>query len=206
MGGTSLWRGSRPLLLASTSRTRLALLVAAGIPVDTEAPGLDERAAQAGLGPDATPAEIARHLAAEKALAVSRRHPGRVVVGADQVLDLDGEPISKAGTPEAAIRLIGRLAGRTHVLRSGVAVAEDGTVLDTFVADATLVMRPLGEPAARAYVHRAGEAATHSAGGYEIEGLGIHLFERVEGEHSTILGLPLLPLLAVLRRNGLLAL
>lgn len=206
MGAASLWRGPAPLLLASTSRIRLALLISAGLPVDAEAPGVDERAAQAGLGPGVTPAEVALHLAVEKALAVSRRHPDRVVVGADQVLDLDGRAISKAESSEAAVRLIGRLAGRTHALRSGLAVAREGAVLEAVVADASLAMRALDEAAVRLYVDRAGGAATRSAGGYEIEGIGIHLFERVEGEHSTILGLPLIPLLAALRRHGLLTL
>lgn len=202
----SLWRGPGPLVLASTSRTRLALLVAAGISVETEAPGLDERAAEAGFDAGMSPTDIALHLARGKALAVSRRHPDRVVVGADQVVDLDSRAISKAETPEAAVGLILRLAGRTHALRSAVAVAQGGTVLDAFVVGAVLTMRALDEASARRYVGLAGEAATRSAGGYEIEGLGIHLFARVEGEHATILGLPLLRLLAVFRRHGWLTL
>ncbi|HEX8167905.1 MAG TPA: Maf family protein [Beijerinckiaceae bacterium] len=199
-----LWLPADPLLLASTSATRRLLLESAGLPVETEAPGVDERAVEAGAG--ALPPEgIARRLAGEKALAVSRRRPGRVVVGADQVLALEGEVLHKPADRAAAHAQIMRLAGRTHALHTAFAIALDGAVRREGLDSARLTMRPLGAAAIERYLALAGDAVTQSVGGYQLEGAGIHLFERVEGDHATILGLPLLPLLAGLRGMGLLA-
>jgi septum formation protein len=203
---SAIWRGTAPLLLASTSRVRRTLLEAAGFPVETVSPEVDERAVEASLGPGIRPAELAARLAAEKASAVARLHPERIVIGADQVLDLDGESLGKPGTPENARRQIARLAGRSHFLHSAVAVATGGRLHAVRVATARLSVRDLDDAAIAHYVASAGEAATRSAGGYEIEGLGIHLFSAVDGEHSTILGLPLLPTLALLRELDLIAL
>jgi septum formation protein len=202
----SLWRGTAPLLLASTSRVRRTLLEGAGVPVETVSPSVDERTIEAALGPEITAGALASHLARQKAEAVARSAPDRVVIGADQVLDLDGECLGKPGTPEGAQRQIFHLAGRTHTLHSAVAIYADGRLHTVLVDTARLTLRDLDETAIGLYVETAGEAATRSAGGYEIEGLGIHLFTRVEGEHSTILGLPLLPTLAALRELRLLAL
>jgi septum formation protein len=196
----SLWRPADPLLLASTSPTRRMLLESASLPVETEAPGIDERAMAA------PPRELARRLAAEKALAVSRRRAARVVVGADQVLELDGTAMHKPVDRAAAQRQIARLAGRTHALHSAFAVARDGEVVGEGLGTAHLTMRALDQEAIGRYLDAAGEAVTQSVGGYRLEGVGVHLFERVEGDHATILGLPLLALLAALRRLGLLAL
>lgn len=202
----SLWLGPRPILLASASRTRRTLLEAAGLPVETEPSGVDERALEASFGPDASPRDIALRLAGEKARAVAERHPERLVIGADQVLDVDGRAWGKPGSPAAACRQIAALAGREHRLHAAVAIARDGRVVERFVATARLVVRPLDEAAVAAYVEAAGEAATRSAGGYEVEGLGIHLFAAIDGDHTAILGLPMLPLLAKLRRLGLVGL
>ncbi|NNM73688.1 Maf family protein [Enterovirga aerilata] len=201
-----LWRGRAPLLLASTSRVRRKLLEGAGIPVEAVAPGVDERALQHSIGPGVAAGDLAAHLAGAKAEAVARQHPDRVVIGADQVLAFEAECLGKPGTREAARRQLARLAGRSHVLHSAVALAVDGQVRGTAIETARLTLRDLDDAAIALYVEAAGEAALHSAGGYEIEGLGIHLFSRVEGEHSTILGLPLLPTLAMLRELNLLAL
>ncbi|MBV9077354.1 MAG: Maf family protein [Methylobacteriaceae bacterium] len=199
-----LWRGEAPLLLASTSPTRRALLAAAAIPHDTEAPGVDERALEAELGrPD--PARLAAALAGAKALAVSRRHPARLVLGADQVLDLDGAVFCKAENRDEAHAQLARLAGRSHRLHAAFALARAGGIVAAGAGTATLTLRPLGEAAIASYLAAAGEAPMRSVGGYEIEGLGLHLMERVEGEHTTILGLPMLPLLAALRDLGALA-
>jgi septum formation protein len=165
---------------------------------------VDERAVEAGAA-GAPPQEIARRLAAEKAFAVSRRRPGRVVVGADQVLELDGEVLHKPTDRAAAGRQIARLSGRTHALHTAFAVALDGAIRHEGLDSARLTMRPLDAAAVERYLDFAGNAVTQSVGGYQLEGAGIHLFERVEGDHSTILGLPLLPLLAALRGMGLLA-
>jgi septum formation protein len=206
MSARGLWRGPAPLLLASTSRVRRTLLEAVGLPVEAVAPGLDERAVEGSLAPGVTPGELASLLARRKAEIVATSAPDRVVIGADQVLDLDGECLGKPETPVGARRQIARLSGRSHVLHSAVAIATDGKVHTLALETARLTMRELDEPAVALYVEAAGEAATRSAGGYEIEGLGIHLFTRVDGEHSTILGLPLLPTLAALRDLNLLAL
>lgn len=202
-----LWRGAAPLVLASTSLTRRRLIEAAGIAVEVEAPEIDERAIQAA--PElagASPARIAIRLATAKALDVSGRRPGRVVLGADQVLSCEGKLFHKPRDAEAAAEQLTRLAGRRHTLQSAAALAWDGTVLSAFSAPAELKMRPLGPGSIGRYVELAGEAAIRSVGSYEIEGLGVHLFDRIKGDQGTILGLPMLPLLGALRRFNLLAL
>ena len=200
------WRAPQPLLLASTSPVRRMLLESAGLPVETEAAGIDERAVEESLE-TADPAALARGLAVEKALAVSRRRPGRIVVGADQILALDGELLHRPATATEAKAQLARLAGKTHHLQSGIAVALDGQAVASLVETAQLTMRLLTPDAINAYAAIAGtERLTQSVGAYQLEGLGIHLFDRVEGDHATILGLPLLPLLRVLRDLDLLAL
>lgn len=201
-----VWRGPEPLVLASGSRTRRQLLEAAGLAFDVLAPDVDERALQAGwMAEGLSPAALAGRLAAAKALAVSAGRPDAVVIGADQVLACDGEVFAKAPDLASAKAQLLRLAGRTHALHSAVAVASGPDIVDAFVGEARLTMRALDEAAIDRYVAAAGSAVLRSVGGYEIEGLGIHLFERVEGEHAAILGLPMLRLLAGLRRLGRLA-
>ena len=197
-----LWRGAAPLLLASTSPTRRALLAGAGLTVETRSPGVDERAVEAAcLG--LSPADLARRLARAKAEAVAASAPGRIVVGADQVLECDGTVFHKPADAEAARAQLGHLAGRTHRLHSAVALIAGES--ETFVETAHLTARPLEPEAIAAYVALAGPGATASVGGYQLEGLGIHLFSEIVGDHTTILGLPLLPLLARLRARDLLA-
>jgi septum formation protein len=199
----ALWLAPKPLLLASTSHARRSLIAGAGLPLDVQAAGVDERAIERSMGDDAPPAAIAERLAGEKAAAVAERNPDRVVIGADQVLDLGGRAMAKPADPAEAGRQLAALSGRTHRLSSAVAVKVPGHGTVVFVEHAHLTMRHLDAPAIAAYLERVGEAACWSAGGYQVESLGIHLFDRIEGEHSTILGLPLLPLLATLRRFGL---
>ncbi|WP_457108502.1 Maf family nucleotide pyrophosphatase [Methylobacterium sp. P5_C11] len=198
----SPWTGPDPLLLASTSPTRRLLLESAALPVETATPDVDERALEAesaGLSPP----DLALTLARAKAQSVAARLPGRLVIGADQVLDLDGVVFHKPADAAAARAQLARLAGRTHALHSAVVLA--GTVEDAFVETARLTLRPLDDRAIAAYVECAGEARVRSSvGGYQLEGAGIHLFDTVAGDHSTVLGLPLLPLLARLRAAGLL--
>lgn len=180
------------------------LLDSAGLAVETRAPGVDERAVEAeaaGLSPQ----DLAGRLAAAKAGAVAAHAPDRVVIGADQVLDLDGTVFHKPADRAGAAAHLARLQGRTHALHSAVALAVDGAVADRFVVTARLTMRPFGEAGIAAYLDAAGPTITGSVGAYQLEGVGIHLFDRIEGDHSTILGLPLLPLLARLRARGLLA-
>jgi len=200
----TLWRGQFPLILASQSRTRQALLANAGIAFEVVPAEIDERAVQQA-SQFAAADEIAALLAREKALAVSVRRPGRLVVGADQTLVLENRLFSKpAGRAQAAEQLRA-LAGHVHELHSAVAVARDGKILFEAAAIARMTMRRLGTAEIEAYLDAAGEAVTSSVGAYQLEGLGVHLFERIEGDHFTILGLPLLQLLAHLRSERLLA-
>ena len=199
----TIWRGKHPLILASQSRARQTLLANAGIAFEAIAAEIDERAIQQSSGLVA-PGEIAALLAREKAVAVSQHQPDRIVVGADQTLALGKQLFSKpAGRAQAAEQLQS-LAGNIHELHSAVAVARDGKIMFEAVSIAEMTMRRLGEAEIDVYLDAAGEAVTTSVGAYQLEGLGIHLFERIEGDHFTVLGLPLLPLLAFLRSEGLL--
>ncbi|MVT65440.1 septum formation inhibitor Maf [Bradyrhizobium pachyrhizi] len=200
----SIWRGPQKLILASQSRARKMLLENAGLDFEALPADIDERAVQKNSGLSA-PGEIASLLACEKALFVSRQRPGQYVVGADQTLALGQRMFSKpAGRTQAAEQL-GLLAGRTHELHSAVSVARDGKVLFSDVSVARMTMRRLAAGEIKSYLDHAGEAVTTSVAAYQLEGLGVHLFERIEGDHFTILGLPLLSLLAFLRGEKLLA-
>jgi nucleoside triphosphate pyrophosphatase len=199
----TLWRGKYPLVLASQSRARQTLLANAGIDFEAVPAEIDERAMQQSSSLSA-PGEIASLLAREKSLSVSSRKPGQFVIGADQTLALGSRLFSKpAGRAQAAEQLHA-LAGRSHELHSAVAVARDSRILFESVTLARMTMRRLSETEIGAYLDKAGEAVTSSVGAYQLEGLGVHLFERIEGDHFTILGLPLLPLLAFLRSERLL--
>ena len=199
-----IWRGKHPLILASQSHARQSLLANAGIAFEAVPAGIDEREIQRASGLSA-PGEIASLLARQKALWVSSRQADRIVVGADQTLALGKQLFSKpAGRAQAADQLRS-LAGNSHQLHSAVAVARDGKMLLETVSVARMTMRQLSEAEIDAYLDEAGAAVTTSVGAYQLEGLGIHLFERIEGDHFTILGLPLLPLLAFLRGEGLLS-
>ena len=200
----TIWRGKQPLILASQSRARQMLLANAGISFEAVPADIDERSLQKNSGLSA-PGEIASLLAAEKARFVSLNNPGRYIIGADQTLALGARLFSKpAGRAQAAEQLR-LLAGHTHELHSAVAIARDGKIVFSDVGIAGMTMRRLDESEIEAYLDQAGQAVTTSVGAYQLEGLGVHLFERIEGDHFTILGLPLLPLLAFLRGEGLLS-
>ena len=201
----TLWRGPKTLVLASQSRARQMLLANAGIDFEIVPAEIDERTIQ-GTSKVSAPDGIAGLLAREKALWVSQRKPGHYVVGADQTLALGDRLFNKPGDRTAAAEQIRALSGQTHALHSAIAVAIDGGIVFETVAVARMTMRALGETDIAAYLDAAGEGVTHSVGAYQIEGLGIHLFERIEGDHFTILGLPLLPLIGFLRSQHLLAL
>jgi nucleoside triphosphate pyrophosphatase len=199
-----LWRGDTPLILASQSRARQMLLANAGIDFEAAPAHIDERAIQHAAG-SASPSVIAARLAREKALVVSARKPGRYVVGADQTLALGERLFNKPDGRAQAHAQLQLLAGHRHELHSAIALARDGAILFEHVAIAGLTMRPLREREIAAYLDEAGDAVTSSVGAYQLESLGVHLFDRIEGDHFTILGLPLLPLLGFLRGEGLLA-
>jgi septum formation protein len=199
----SIWRGKHPLILASQSRARQMLLGNAGIAFDAIPADIDERAVQENSGLSA-PGEIAGLLAREKACLVSTSNPARYVVGADQTLALGRRLFSKPNGRTQAAEQLRLLAGATHELHSAVAVALDGKIIFSDVSIARMTMRRLDQTEIEAYLDQAGESVTTSVGAYQLEGLGVHLFERIEGDHFTILGLPLLPLLAFLRGERLL--
>lgn len=197
---------SAPLVLASKSAARRALLSAAGLEFEAVGSEVDEAAAKTRVqGEGGDPRRVAEVLAAAKAQAASARRPGALVVGADQTLEFEGALVDKAGDLTEARRRLRALAGRSHQLHSAAAVARDGEILWAEVGSARLVMRPFSDAFLDAYLERNARAALQSVGGYELEGEGVQLFERIDGDYFTILGLPLLPLLAFLRAQGTLA-
>ncbi len=195
------WLAADPLLLASKSKVRRNLLTAAGIALDVEAADLDERALEAGAA-DSEPAAIAALLAREKALAVGRCHPGRLVLGADQVLAFDGKRFAKPADRAAALAQLRAFSGRVHTLHSAVAFVQNSAVIFEHVSVARLTVRMLSDQFLDVYLDAAGHAATESVGAYQLEGLGSLLFDRIEGDYFAILGLPLLEVLDFLRRRG----
>ncbi|CCD96478.1 putative maf-like protein [Bradyrhizobium sp. ORS 375] len=199
----TLWCGDEPLVLASQSRARRMLLENAGLPCEAVPAEIDERAIQAETGLIA-PYEIALHLATAKAKAVSALKPGSYVVGADQTLALGERMFNKPAGRQQAMHQLLALAGRTHALHSAISVVRNGEVLFSHVAVAWMTMRTLTESDVACYLDTAGQAVLSSVGAYQLEGLGVHLFDRIDGDHFTILGLPLLPLLGFLREAKLL--
>jgi septum formation protein len=200
---TGFWRGTAPLVLASQSPARQGLLRAAGIPFEICPAAIDERGIEAPLVTlGANAADIALHLSRAKALPVSGEKPGRLVIGADQTLCLEGRCIGKPASRAAARAQLEALSGRTHELYSGCCAARENTVLFETVGVARLSCRWLSPAFIDAYMTDAGAALFGNAGAYRIEGPGIHLFDAIEGDHATILGLPLLPLLKFLREEG----
>lgn len=203
---SGLWLAKAPLVLASKSTARQALLRAAGIPFDIIAADIDERAGEAPLRAKGAPAmAIAAHLARAKALAVSAHAPTRLVAGADQVLALGSEIFTKPESREAAKAQLAKLSGRTHALQSAVCVARNGNILFEAVSTANMTCRAFSPDFIERYIAAAGDAVLASVGAYQVEGLGVHLFDKIDGNQATILGLPLLPLLAFLREEGSLA-
>jgi septum formation protein len=200
----SLWVAAQQLLLASKSQARRALLEAAGIPIEIKPADIDERAIEARAGYEDA-GTVAEMLAREKAKAVAALYPDRMVLGADQTLALGERRFSKASSRVEARKQLSALRGKTHVLHSAIVVVQAGVVVFDYVDSASLTMRPFSYGFLESYLDTVGDAAMASVGGYQIEGPGLQLFEKIEGEHSTILGLPLMPLLDWLRRAGHLA-
>ena len=197
-----LWLLPRPLILASKSQARRALLAAAGLPFEAIVSAVDERAIQYGLGPQSCGAKVAVALARAKAEAVAQAHPGRLVLGCDQTLYLPGGIVNKPEDRGMARRQILAMSGRAHTLHAALCLIRDGTVVAEGGAAAHLTCRNFSETFVDCYLDLAGDSVLASVGAYAVEGLGIHLFETIEGEHSTILGLPMLPLLRMLREIG----
>ena len=195
--------GVPAVILASGSLTRAKLLAAAGLSVAREAAAVDEAEVKAALKAEgAGAAAVAETLAELKAVKVSRRHPGALVIGCDQMLDCDGRWFDKPASRAAAREQLLDLAGRSHQLLTSIVVVRDGTRLWHHNDTATLTMRRFDAGFVDAYLAAVGDAALASVGAYQIEGLGAQLFARIRGDHFTILGLPLLPLLDFLRNHG----
>ena len=199
----ALWLAAKPLVLASQSKVRRALIEAAGIPVETRPAHLDERAIESQVR--GGPAEVALTLAREKARTVAAMSEAAYVVGCDQTLALGERRFSKPADRAAARDQLMAMRGKPHELHSAVAVCRNGSVTFGHVAVARLIMRDFSEKFLDAYLDATGASVTSSVGAYQLERTGIHLFERIEGDHFTILGLPLLPLLGHLRDEGVLA-
>ena len=199
---------TREIVLASASRARREILAAAGVaftvePANVDEPALREdlKARDSGAGPIA----VAEMLARAKAEDVSKRHPGAMVIGADQVLAFEGQVLSKPNGIEAARKALQRLRAHTHELHAAVAFSENGKVVWTHTASASLTMRDFSDSFLDDYLVRAGDRVCQSVGAYELEGVGVQLFERIEGDYFTILGLPLLSVLKELRARSVIA-
>jgi nucleoside triphosphate pyrophosphatase len=198
------WLADEPLVLASKSAIRHAILRDARIPVAVEPADIDERGIeQRSAKEDA--GELAAVLACEKAWTVAARFPGRLVLGADQTLALGERRFSKPADRAGARRQLAALRGQTHELHSAVALVRGSSVLFEHREVARLTMRSFSDEFLEAYLDAAGTAVTASVGGYQLEKVGIQLFEHIQGDHFTILGLPLVPLLEYLRTAGWLA-
>ena len=190
------------LILASKSAARRAVLANAGVPFAVQVADVDEDALKT---PGVDPAGLAVELARAKALAVSRHDADAWVLGADQTLAFDGGLVSKAATLQAARERLAAMRGRAHQLHSGAALARNGQVVWSGVDTVEMKMRDFSDAFLYAYLAAEGEALLACVGSYRLEGLGSQLFEAVEGDYFTVLGLPLWPVLAELRRAGVIA-
>jgi septum formation protein len=200
----ALWFLEKPLLLASRSSIRREILRAAGVPVEVEAADIDERAVEQRCASH-HPGEIAALLAREKARAIALRRREWLVLGADQTLALGDRRFSKPNDRAAARAQLLALRGRTHELHTAIAVMRESSVVFEHRESARLTMRDFSDRFLDDYLDAVGEAVTASVGGYQLERVGVQLFERVDGDHFVILGLPLLPLLRHARTVGWLA-
>jgi septum formation protein len=199
-----LQAGRPPLILASTSKSRARLLERAGLAFIAEPPGLDEGVMRQAVGGEQSlaPHDVAEVLARAKAEAVSELAPKAYVIGADQVLAFGDVIMSKPDSMEAARRQLLDLNGKTHTLHTAVAVATNGETIWAETTIATLTMRKLTPEFIGRYLAAAGDEVLNSVGAYQIESLGVELFDKVDGDYFSILGLPLIPLLDTLRREG----
>jgi septum formation protein len=199
-----LQAGRPPLILASASKSRARILEAAGLAFIVEAPGLDETAMRQAISGEQQldPHDVAEVLARAKAEAVSELAPQAYVIGSDQILALGKTLLSKPDSMEAARRQLLDLSGKTHTLHTAVAVATNGETVWAETTVATLTMRKLTPEFIGRYLAAAGEEVLNSVGAYQLESLGVQLFDKIDGDYFSILGLPLIPLLDTLRRQG----
>jgi septum formation protein len=200
----ALWLAQEPLVLASRSKARQMLLTAAGVPVETCPADLNERGLEAQADLQFAGA-VAALLAREKAMAAAKLRPGRLTLGADQTLTLGAERFAKPTDRNAARAQLRALRGRSHELHSAIVFVQDGKVLYEHVGVARMTMRTFSDRFLETYLDTLGQDVTTTVGVYQIEGLGVQLFDRIEGDYFTVLGLPLMQALDFLRRRGCLA-
>jgi septum formation protein len=194
-----------PVILASGSAARKRMMEAAGLSFDVVPADIDEEAIRASMMLDSgtvEAADVASVLSMEKALLVSRAHPNALVIGSDQVLVLGRRHFTKSATVAEARETLAALRGQTHELVSAVALAQGGEIVWQSFDSAQMTMRKFSDDYVASYLKSAGDAALKSVGCYEVEGFGVQLFEKIEGDYFTILGMPLLPLLTELRTRG----
>lgn len=197
---------SPQVVLASGSRFRAAMLESAGVPTTIDKPAVDEESVKRSMKAEgASAANVAEALAATKAQQVSPRHPGALVIGADQMLECEGRWFDKPVGRKGARGHLEAMRGRAHDLVTAACVVQEGYVIWHHVARARMTMRPFSDDFIERYLDAAGDAVCDSVGAYQLEGLGAQLFSRIEGDHFTIIGLPLLPLLGFLRGHGVIA-
>lgn len=195
---------STQIILASKSAARRAVLTGAGVPFEVSVAGVDEDAVKnAMLAEGASPRDVADALAELKAIKVSRSKPG-FVIGSDQTLEFEGKLYDKAETVEAAAERLKTMRGKPHKLHSAVVVAKDGAPIWREIVSATLTMRDFSDEFLTSYLALEGEEALGSVGCYRLEGPGAQLFSKIEGDYFAILGLPLMGLLDLFRRHGVL--
>ena len=199
-----LQSGRPPLILASSSKVRARLLEAAGLAFSVEGPGINEHAMRQAISSTGSLSaqDVAEVLARAKAEAVSELAKDAFVIGADQVLALGNHIFTKPDTMNAARSQLLDLSGKTHTLHSAVALATKGETVWAHAESSTLTMRKFTPQFIGRYLTAAGESVLTSVGAYQIEGLSIRLFEKIDGDYFSILGIPLLPLLDALRREG----
>lgn len=194
---------STPLVLASGSRHRAELLRNAGLSIETDPANIDERAVEAPLlGSELGPGDIAQVLAEAKALDVASRHAGKLVIGCDQTLSLGLQHFNKPRNMEEARKHLLLFSGKTHQLHSAIAITFNNETIWRHVSVADMTMRNFSPQFIGRYLAKTGDNALASVGSYQIEGLGIQLFEKVAGDYFTIIGMPLLPLMQELRKLG----